>query len=113
LEPGLDEMVGMLAMQRSVRSSPEIQITAPNFAIDIRVVMAGPRLTSSKSDDWDCPTGKSGRRLRIRLSTPCAKNISLVPSGKSGALSRASRAERGALANVINAARDAVDAEAR
>jgi hypothetical protein len=46
------------------------------------------------------------------LSRPVRKNISLVPSGKSDALSRASRAERGALANVINAARDAMDAEA-
>jgi hypothetical protein len=41
------------------------------------------------------------------------ENIPLVPSGKSAALIRASRAERGALANVINAARDAMDAEAR
>ena len=55
-----------------------------------------------------CPRGKSATGLSI---PPC-ENISLVPSGKSGALSRASRAERGALANVINAARDAVDAEA-
>jgi hypothetical protein len=46
------------------------------------------------------------------LSSPRAKNISLNTSGKSDALSRASWAERGALANVINAARDAVDAEA-
>jgi hypothetical protein len=55
-----------------------------------------------------CPSGGPSRILSI----PSAKNISLVPSGKSGALSRASRAERGALANVINAARDAVDADA-
>jgi hypothetical protein len=56
-----------------------------------------------------CPSGC----FATPLSSPLAKNISLVPSGKSGALSRASRAERGALANVINAARDAVDAKAR
>jgi len=52
-------------------------------------------------------------QISIRLSIPPCKNISLVPSGKSDALSRASRAERGALANVINAARDAVDSKAR
>jgi hypothetical protein len=58
-------------------------------------------------------TGFHARRANhYFLSTPCAKNISLVPSGKSGALVRASRAERGALANVINAERDAVDADA-
>jgi hypothetical protein len=45
------------------------------------------------------------------VSISRSKNISLVPSGNSGALVRASRAERGALANVINAERDAVDAE--
>jgi hypothetical protein len=33
-----------------------------------------------------CPTGKSA----IALSSPSSKNISLVPSGKSGALVRAS-----------------------
>ena len=55
-----------------------------------------------------CPSGDPARIV----SSPLPKNISLVPSGKSGALSRASRAEGGALANVINAARDAVDAEA-
>ena len=43
---------------------------------------------------------------------PPAKNISLSPSGKSGALLRASCPERGALRNVINAGRDAVDADA-
>jgi hypothetical protein len=47
------------------------------------------------------------------VSSLFGKNIWLAPSGKSGALSRASRAERGALANVINAARDAVDVKAR
>jgi hypothetical protein len=46
------------------------------------------------------------------VSSLVCKNIFLSPSGKSDALSRGSRAERGALANVINAARDAVDAEA-
>jgi hypothetical protein len=55
-----------------------------------------------------CPTGGPAKILSI----PSAKNISLAPSGKSGAMSRASRAERGALANVINAARDAMDADA-
>jgi len=48
----------------------------------------------------------------ISLSSLAAKNILLAPSGKSDALIRTSRAERGALANVINAARDAVDADA-
>jgi hypothetical protein len=43
---------------------------------------------------------------------PSHKNISLNTSGKSGALVRASRPERGALRNVINAGRDAVDADA-
>jgi hypothetical protein len=52
-----------------------------------------------------------GRPAKI-LSSLHRENISLVPSGKSGALVRASRAERGALANVINAERDAVDADA-
>jgi hypothetical protein len=56
-----------------------------------------------------CPSGC----FAASLSSPSAKNISLVPSGKSKAWSRASRAERGALANVINAASDAVDAEVR
>jgi hypothetical protein len=54
-----------------------------------------------------CPTGKS----LIWLSSPCAKNISLAPSGKSVALTRAVSSHRGALANVINAAGDAVDAD--
>ena len=55
-----------------------------------------------------CPTGKSV----IWLSSPCAKNISLAPSGKSVALARPVSRHRGALANVINAGKDAVDAEA-
>jgi hypothetical protein len=59
-----------------------------------------------KRIDVICPSG-------CFASRPLRKNISLVPSGKSAALSRASRTERGALANVINAARDAVDADAQ
>jgi len=43
---------------------------------------------------------------------PPRENIPLSPSGKSGALLRTSRPERGALRNVINAGRDAVDADA-
>jgi hypothetical protein len=43
---------------------------------------------------------------------PPGKNIPLSPSGKSGALLRTSRPERGALRNVINAGRDAMDADA-
>jgi len=43
---------------------------------------------------------------------PLGENISLSPSGKSGAFLCASRPERGALRNVINAGRDAVDADA-
>jgi hypothetical protein len=54
-----------------------------------------------------CPSGCFATPVSI-LS---AKNIPLVPSGKSDAWSRASRAGRGALANVINAERDAVDAD--
>ena len=56
-----------------------------------------------------CPTGKSV----IWPSSPCVKNISLAPSGKSVALTRVVSSHRGALANVINAARDAVDVDAR
>src|ERR1700712_2099445 len=63
---------------------------------------------SKKPSTYPASSGCFGRPV----SSPFSKNISLVPSGKSEALSRASRAERGALANVINAARDAVDAEA-
>jgi hypothetical protein len=55
---------------------------------------------------WFCPTGKSV----VWLSSPAAKNISLAPSGKSVALTRAVSSHRGALANVINAAGDAMDA---
>jgi hypothetical protein len=58
---------------------------------------------------WFCPTGKSV----TGLSSPSAKNISLAPSGKSVALTRAVSGHRGALANVINAAGDAMDADAQ
>jgi len=63
------------------------------------------------SDRLVRPTGKSVRLSDCGVSISGCRNISLVPSGKSDALSRASRAERGALANVINAERDAVDAD--
>jgi len=53
-----------------------------------------------------CPTGKS----LIWLSSPGGKNISLAPSGKSSLQLPPSHPERGALRNVINAGRDAVDA---
>jgi hypothetical protein len=53
-----------------------------------------------------CPTG-TGAEI---VSSPSRENISLSPSGKSGALLRMSCPERGALRNVINAGRDAVDA---
>jgi hypothetical protein len=43
---------------------------------------------------------------------PSRKNISLAPSGKSSLQLAPSRPERGALRNVINAGRDAVDADA-
>ncbi len=49
-----------------------------------------------------CPTGKS---VVVFLSSPICKNISLNPSGKS-----LLQPKRGALRNVINAGRDAVDA---
>jgi hypothetical protein len=55
-----------------------------------------------------CPSGS----FAARLSSPFCKNISLAPSGKSDALIRPSCPERGALRNVINAGRDAVDADA-
>ena len=55
-----------------------------------------------------CPTGKS----LVSLSSPSAKNIPLSTSGKSLALTRAVSCHRGALRNVINAERDAVDANA-
>jgi hypothetical protein len=55
-----------------------------------------------------CPSGS----FETPLSSPACENISLAPSGKSGALVRTSRPERGALRNVINAGRDAMDADA-
>src|SRR6476660_3237404 len=55
-----------------------------------------------------CPTG-TGAEI---VSSPSRENISLSPSGKSGALVRMSCPERGALRNVINAGRDAMDADA-
>jgi hypothetical protein len=56
-----------------------------------------------------CPSGS----FATPLSSPSCKNIPLAPSGKSVALTRAVSSHRGALANVINAAGDAVDADAR
>src|SRR5260370_41734799 len=53
-----------------------------------------------------CPTGKSV----VFLSSPICKNISLNPSGKSLLQLPPSCPKRGALRNVINAGRDAVDA---
>jgi hypothetical protein len=52
-----------------------------------------------------CPSGKI-------LSSVIGKDISLATSGKSVALTRAVSCHRGALANVNNAERDAVDADA-
>ena len=60
------------------------------------------------------------RKIRIREPdqadlggpVPSRENIPLATSGKSGALVRMSCPERGALCNVINAGRDAVDADA-
>jgi hypothetical protein len=57
-----------------------------------------------------CPTGKS---VVVFLSSPLCKNISLNPSGKSSLELPPSCLEGGALANVINAGWDAMDAEAR
>jgi hypothetical protein len=54
-----------------------------------------------------CPSGN----FLLPLSSPSAKNISLVPSGKSGALVRASWPTEGR-AHVTNAGWDAVDADA-
>src|SRR5260370_27946066 len=54
-----------------------------------------------------CPTGKS---VVVFLSSPICKNISLNPSGKSLLQLPPSCPKRGALRNVINAGRDAVDA---
>jgi hypothetical protein len=67
-----------------------------------------PRRKLSSPIKVICPSGG----LRKILSRYICKNISLVPSGKSRAQSRASFPTRGALANVINAGTDAVDAEA-
>src|SRR6476469_5713897 len=58
------------------------------------------------------PDGQISSPRNCGVSSHSAKNISLNASGKSDALIRTSRAERGALANVINAERDAVDADA-
>jgi hypothetical protein len=70
-------------------------------------------ITGNAGDDASAlPDGQISSPSNCGVSGAAGKNISLVPSGKSGALGCASRAERGALANVINAARDAVDAEA-
>jgi hypothetical protein len=63
----------------------------------------------------DAVGGKNLPRFQadLRGPVPPRKNIPLSPSGKSGALLRASRPERGALRNVNNAGRDAMDADAR
>jgi hypothetical protein len=77
-------------------------------------LLARPGMTM-KNCAWDRlvrPTGKSVRLSDCGVSISRCKNISLVPSDKSVALIPAFRAERGALANVINAERDAVDADA-
>jgi hypothetical protein len=55
-----------------------------------------------------CPTG--GRVMG--LSSPLCKNIPLSPSGKSSLQARPVLSHRGALRNVTNAGRDAVDADA-
>jgi hypothetical protein len=75
-----------------------------------RLLQVAPRLRARQGPGSARRANQSPSNCGVS-STAC-KNISLTPSGKSVALSRASRAERGALANVINAARDAVDAEA-
>ena len=72
------------------------------YPIEKRPLLRGERTRAGR-----CPTGKSV----IWLSSPSAKNISLAPSGKSVALTRAVSRHRGALANVINAAGDAMDAD--
>jgi hypothetical protein len=56
------------------------------------------------------PTGKSERPWQIYLSSPRCKNIFLRASGKSLLQLAPSCPERGALRNVINAGRDAMDA---
>jgi hypothetical protein len=65
---------------------------------------------SNEGDPWSnkviCPSGC----FATAPSSPFCKNIALNTSGKSVALVRASRPERGALRNVINAGWDAVDA---
>src|SRR5258708_33495301 len=58
-----------------------------------------------------CPTGKSAGRWRFALSSPICKNISVFPKSKSGYMI-AIPSHRGALAIVIDAGRDAMDAAA-
>jgi hypothetical protein len=57
-----------------------------------------------------CPTGKSPRTCAA-LSSPCSKNISLNPSGKSALPACPSHPTRGALRTSRHARWDAVDAE--
>ena len=59
-----------------------------------------------------CPTGKSVARLIGLVSSPCCKNISVFPKPKSGLYDSHPVPLRGALRNVNDAGRDAVDADA-
>jgi hypothetical protein len=58
----------------------------------------------------DGTTGKSGRFQVFRLSSPFCKNISVFPKSKSAYMIGRPTPTRGALAIVIDAGRDAVDA---
>jgi hypothetical protein len=60
-----------------------------------------------------CPTGKSVARFIDRVSSPFCKNISVFPKSKSDYMIRCPVPLRGALRNVNDAERDAVDAAAR
>jgi hypothetical protein len=60
----------------------------------------------------DLPAGQIRSQSVCLVSSLFGKNIWLVPSGKSGALVRASTPQ-GGVAHVTNAGWDAVDAEAR
>jgi hypothetical protein len=105
----------MTTREFSVITSEAKQSMEPQAKMDCFVASAfARRATADKSllamtvkSGLIYPTGKS---VVIFLSSPICKNISLNPSGKSLLQLPPSCPKRGALRNVINAGRDAVDA---
>src|SRR6476469_5481236 len=88
-------------------------LTAINFTDQMRSSMAAGashrhcgRLRFHKMIQSDCPDGQ----ITKFLSSPICKNISPSSLTQISSLSRAVPSHRGALRNVINAERDAVDA---